>query len=89
MGSAELSHCLNLKPDLMFSLCIGLNLGPDFGQVHKSSLLNFGSGANHGITTLNISMTRTPEASGLGALICGVDTRQGLQGVLPGEDEIG
>src|ERR1700728_2839237 len=50
-GSAKLSRCLNLKPDLRFGSCIGLNLGPDFGQVRKSSGSNFGSGLNRSITS--------------------------------------
>jgi hypothetical protein len=54
MGSAKLSHCLNLKLDQRFGSCIGLNLGPDFGQVRKSSGSNFGSGPNRGINTRKI-----------------------------------
>jgi hypothetical protein len=46
-GSAKLSRCLNLKLDLRFGSCIGLNLEL---EVRQSSGSNFGSGPNRGIT---------------------------------------
>src|SRR5882672_6988682 len=58
-GSAKLSHCLNLRPDRRFGSCIGLNLGPDFGQVRKSSGSNFGSGPNCGITSIKCCCGKT------------------------------
>jgi hypothetical protein len=54
IGSTKLSRCLNPGLDLRFGSCLGVNFGPDFGQVRKSSGSNFGSGPNCGITNRTV-----------------------------------
>ena len=52
MGSDQFSKNIPLpEPQTRFGSCIGLDLGPDFGQVCKSSGSNFGSGLNCSITS--------------------------------------